>query len=404
GEEIVGVHSRRQSSVLFSLDELGREGGQERSGSEQFVTDSSGLIDIQAIATNESAAPKEDPFGASGAGLVLPARGAPAAMTVPVVERKRGLGPWILAAAALLLVGGIAIALIMSGGDDPKTGEPTGGVAAAGTAEGAPATDAEPAAKANAAKEAAAKEAAAKEAAAKEAADKEAAAKEAAAKEAADKEAAAKAEGDTPTEGDKVAGEQPAEGDKPDGGEAIAAAGDKNAAATGDKPATKPKPKPKARTETKPKPRTEPKPRAETKPAARVETKPSSSGTTAGNTAKVNDLLNKLNSGDSDSGKPKSEPESDASLPNKLSAASVRNTIRGRFGKCGSMIEGGGGSVTVQTQFVISSSGVVQSARVSDGGGTSAAVQRCVVGVIKATRFGKFKQSTMQVNLPVRLL
>ena len=82
----------------------------------------------------------------------------------------------------------------------------------------------------------------------------------------------------------------------------------------------------------------------------------------------------------------------------------MRNTIKGRFGRCGGMISNPSGSVTVQTQFVISASGVVQSARVSDGGGTSPDVQRCVVSVIKETTFGKFKEPTMQVNLPVRLL
>jgi hypothetical protein len=117
----------------------------------------------------------------------------------------------------------------------------------------------------------------------------------------------------------------------------------------------------------------------------------------------VNDLLNKLNQGEkttttTDGG------AGDDSLPNKLSAASVRNAIKGRFASCGGMISNPAGSVTVQTQFVISASGVVQSANVTDGGGTSADVQRCVVGVIKSTTFGKFKEPSMQVNLPVRLL
>jgi hypothetical protein len=82
----------------------------------------------------------------------------------------------------------------------------------------------------------------------------------------------------------------------------------------------------------------------------------------------------------------------------------VRAAIRGKFDRCGGMITNATGSVTVQTQFVISSSGVVQSARVTDGGGTSSDVQRCVVGVIQGTTFGKFKEATMQVNLPVKLL
>ena len=101
---IAGVHGRRQSSVLFSLDELGREdnkkGGGGPSGNEAFVTDSSGLIDIKAVATSHKAAPTEDPFGSvSGVGLVMPPRpAAPGAMAIPIVGRKRGLGPWLLAA------------------------------------------------------------------------------------------------------------------------------------------------------------------------------------------------------------------------------------------------------------------------------------------------------------------
>jgi hypothetical protein len=58
----------------------------------------------------------------------------------------------------------------------------------------------------------------------------------------------------------------------------------------------------------------------------------------------------------------------------------------------------------VQTQFVISSSGVVQSARVTDAAGTGGDVQGCVTSAIKDTTFGRFKDATMTVNLPVKLL
>src|SRR5690606_25878365 len=63
-EGVTGVHGRRQSSVLFKLDDLGRDQNQKSGENQQFVTDSSGLIDIKAIATNErKPAAGEDPFG-----------------------------------------------------------------------------------------------------------------------------------------------------------------------------------------------------------------------------------------------------------------------------------------------------------------------------------------------------
>ncbi|HRE87734.1 MAG TPA: hypothetical protein PK095_01225, partial [Myxococcota bacterium] len=146
-----------------------------------------------------------------------------------------------------------------------------------------------------------------------------------------------------------------------------------------------------------------PKTPAEEKPKVEVVAAPKEPAGNTNNTSKVNDLLNKLNQGEKAT-TTQTDTTKDDSLPDKLSAASVRNAIKGRFSRCGGMIANPSGSVTVQTQFVISSSGVVQSANVTDGGGTSAEVQRCVVGVIKETTFGRFKEATMQVNLPVRLL
>lgn len=398
-EEIAGVHGRRQSSVLFSLDELGRDEsarGTHTGGNEQFLTDSSGLIDIKAIASDKQSK-GNDPLGAAAPSLTLSAPAAPNALTIPIVERRRNMGPWILAAAALVIVGGVAIALIASGGDDPAPTPPPATVASSPPAKPETPVVAD---KGESPKPTTGDQVAKtgdSEAKPGEGTDPEA--------EGADPKAEGadpKAEGEGQDEVAKTDGGDPeAEGTNPEGDAKdpkVAAADDKSAAATTDE-----KPKPEARKPTTRKPTTRtPKPaRTETRPTVVVEpAKPTPSN--AGNTAKVNDLLRKLDSGEKPASKP--TPAADSSLPNKLSAATVRNTIRGRFGRCGGMIANADGSVTVQTQFVISSSGVVQSARVSNGGGTSPDVQRCVVSVIKQTTFAKFKQPTMQVNLPVRLL
>ena len=371
-EDIAGVHGRRQSSVLFSLDELGREegkkggGGRGAGGNEQFVTDSSGLIDIKAIATNEKRGGDNDPFGASAPNLVLAPRHNPAAMTVPIVERKRGNGPWILAAAALLLIGGGIVAFIVTSGKDPvPTAPPV-------VASNEPVKPPEPVKPAEPVKTEPVKDPASALVAnpTNPAAPTE----------------VAKVEPATPVNTNPTLMADPAAPSiNPVGTNPVVAK-------------VEDKPKTEVKKDDKPK---EDKPK-EDKPKDPVVVVAPPTKADPANTDKVNDLLSKLNSGDKTD--TKETGPTDSALPDKLSAATVRNTIKGRFGRCGGMISNPSGSVTVQTQFVISASGVVQSARVSDGGGTSPDVQRCVVSVIKETSFGKFKEPTMQVNLPVRLL
>jgi|GEM_PF-1412005 len=382
-EDIAGVHGRRQSSVLFSLDELGREegkkggGGRSPGGNEQFVTDSSGLIDIKAIATNERKSADHDPFGASAPNLVLAPRNSPAAMTVPIVERRRGNGPWILAAAALLLIGGGIVAFILSSGKTPTPVAPPV-VAAAEPPKNEPATKAEPL-KTEPVKDPAANSGQPATPNPTE---------------------VAKVEPVNPTTntdpanpGTNAAGTNPVGTNPVVANPVVAKPVVANpVVAKDDRPKTEVKKDDKPKTEVK----------KDDKPKEPVVVVAPPTKADPANTNKVNDLLNKLNSGDkTDTTAP---GPTDSAVPDKLSAATVRNTIKGRFGRCGGMISNPSGSVTVQTQFVISSSGVVQSARVSDGGGTSPDVQRCVVSVIKETNFGKFKEPTMQVNLPVRLL
>jgi hypothetical protein len=377
----VGVHARRQSSVLFKLDELGRDESHRGGDNQQFLTDSSGLIDIRAIASAEKkSSGVDDPFGApfasSSAHLNVGPRTMMTPLSMPIVGRRRSLGPWILAAVALLVAGGVALALIL-GGDKPVEVQQAERIAAA-PADPAKPAEAKPAETKPADPPVEAKPAEVKPAEAKPA--------------------------DPPIEAKPA--EVAAADVKPDGvaGEAGKEAGD--AAKTADptlvakvetKPADKPKPADKVKTEPKTEVKTEPKPEPKVEVVAAKEP-----ATNPNNTSKVNDLLNKLNQGEKTT--TTQDTSKDDSVPDKLSAASVRNAIKGRFARCGGMIANPTGSVTVQTQFVISSSGVVQSANVTDGGGTAAEVQRCVVGVIKETTFGRFKEPTMQVNLPVRLL
>ncbi|PIE17265.1 MAG: hypothetical protein CSA66_06285 [Proteobacteria bacterium] len=123
-------------------------------------------------------------------------------------------------------------------------------------------------------------------------------------------------------------------------------------------------------------------------------------------TRKVNALLEKLNK-PGDSGSSAAAP-AESNLPQRLTAASLRTTLkrnRSKFAACGNKIQGSSGSVRVSTSFVIQgSSGRVKSARIVNGGGTSAQVQRCVVSALKNTTFGRFKEATMTVNYPIQLL
>jgi hypothetical protein len=341
-----GVYSRGQSSVLFSLDDLGREQGAERPAPDAFATDSSGLMDIRAVAS-QSKAPAGDPF--SAANLVLPARPAGAAFATPLVGRKSNVGLWIFASVAVAAAATVGAIFLLK--EPPPQPVAVAAPVAAPVAAIAPE--------------------ASKGAAAEKVADPIAKPSEAPPAEplAPPEPAAAPAEPAATPEPAKVAalpaprrpGEPLKQAPRPD-----------PAAAARPAPAPAPTPAP------------APAPKA---PAASA--------------AKVDNLLAQLDSGKSGG---TAADAGGGDVPQKLGAAAVRNAIRGRFGGCVAKLGGMPGPVTVQTSFVISSSGVVQSARVTDGGGTPSDVQRCVVDMIKGTKFGAFKDPTMTVNLPVKLL
>lgn len=377
-----GMHSRRQSSVLFSLDELGRE--EAPASNDPFVTDSSGLIDIRAIASSaEDDRPRIDPF--AGANLVIPTRST-GTVAVPIVRRQRGAGPWILAAAALLLVGGGVLAfLLMQNKETPNTGP---AIVAAATNPPVPVkTPVKPDPKPIVA-------AVEADTTTGSAPDAVAAAVAADATDA----AVAKAEGTASpaTNAGAVAAVIPTTPP------VVAAVARKPTPVARPyrprtpRPATKPVVKPTV----KPEPKPTPKVVAYVPPKKETTSKPE-------NTSKVNNLLDKLNTGGGGGGGTGGTSPKET-LPKRLSSATLKNTLKRKgssFRRCGNLVQHSDGVVKVSTQFVIQgSTGQVKSARVTNASGTSAEVQRCVVAALKATGFPRFADTVMTVNYPIQLL
>jgi predicted Zn finger-like uncharacterized protein len=389
------VHGRRETSVLFSLDDIGSSGDQGGTHDDSMVTESSGLIDIRAVAARTSAKSggvASSPFGDDAASsLVLPGGGG-MTLASPIVSRRRG-GGFKMAMVAVLAValGGALVWWLMSQqkpepAPEARTVAPAAEPAAVAAA---PAENpaAEPAQPANAG-------AGAEGAAAAAGAEGAAAGTD---PEAGGEPPAAGAEG-APEGGEVKPEEVPADGAEAPAGEGVA------------EPA-KPKTEP-AKPKTEPaKPRAEvakPEPRPE--PIKREAEIPKPVPTAGGSSKDVNDLLKQLNE------KKKveeAEPPSDGAesagggLPAKLGASALKGTLRkrhGSFSACyAAQPDRPPGSVTVKTTLVIASSGAVTSARITGGGGTTSAVQSCIVNALLATRFSGFTDPQMIVNYPIVL-
>ncbi len=422
GAEPDGVHGRRQSSVLFSLDELGRDSGDAAgapSGGDPFVTDSSGLIDIKAIASKDDGGDGVDPF-AAGAGLVIPAKTGVGGMSMPLVERKKSKLPWLL--AGLVLIGaGVAAFFAFSGPSEAELAEKARVEKAAQVA-----ADAERDRIAKAEQDAAvekarqetesklqiqlAEEKAKAAAAAAKVEVAQAQAEAAKAKADAAKKVAAATAIPTGTLGGTIvgsstggvvyngatAGAVPYNGTVNSGGTGSTYTGSTTTYNSGSTTTTTKPRKRRRRTTTS----TASKSTASssTTTSRPTTTSKSSSGNTSGNTKRVDNILSSLSGSKSSGGG--STGSSGANLPKKLSASAVRTAVkrsRSKFAKCG-----GGGSTSVNTQFVIKSSGRVSSARVTSGT-SDAKVKSCVVRALKATKFGSFSDSQMTVNYPIRL-
>lgn len=395
-----GVHGRRETSVLFSLDDIGSSGDQGGTHDDSMVTESSGLIDIRAVAARTSAKSggvTSSPFGDDAASsLILPGGGGGMTLASPIVSRRRGGGlKMALVAVLAVAVGGVLVWWLMSQqkpepAPEARTVAPAGEQAAVAAASPAkPAEAPVPPDGAGAGAEAAAAGVAAGAAAAETEPEPGA------------EQPAAGAEG-APGGGDAKP-----EGAADDGGEAPAVAEPAKPKAEPAKPKAEPA-KPKAEPA---RPRAEtPKPEPKPEPAKREAEIPKSVPTAGGSSKDVNDLLKQL-----EKKKAVAEPEptggdSDSAgggLPAKLGASALKGTLRkrhGSFSACyAAQPDRPPGSVTVKTTLVIASSGAVTSARITGGGGTTSAVQSCIVNALLATRFSGFTDPQMIVNYPIVL-
>lgn len=110
------VHGRRDSSVLFSLDELSSFQATPTDESDAFLTETSGLIDIRGLANSHrtQAADSDNPFLNATAGLSTGlSKPSFSLSSVPVVTRKKSVMPWVLGLAGLLVVA-LSIGLVMA--------------------------------------------------------------------------------------------------------------------------------------------------------------------------------------------------------------------------------------------------------------------------------------------------
>jgi hypothetical protein len=121
------LHTRRENSVLFSLDDLTRKGDAGDAGAAQ--SDDSGLIDIRQVAVDDSG--QDDLFSSFGAGDasandvsadVPMAGGLQATLAMPIL-RKKSRWPLYLAASfvgAVVLAGAVYAAMTMMTGPGEK--------------------------------------------------------------------------------------------------------------------------------------------------------------------------------------------------------------------------------------------------------------------------------------------
>ena len=408
------TYSRRETSVLFSLDELDGDDPRAKPADDELVTETSGLIDIRAIAKTQvrpALTSADDPFADLGVAAPLMPISSAAVAAPPLVQKRSSTLPWVLL--------GLMVACFVGGGvwwlffaspeipapqplSQPQVAQARA-VAAASSA-GAPVTAHDSVAPKGAAKAETGGRAESASAAASDSEEAPEPAAGAGAKGEAGAEPAAGAEAST-AEPAQEAAEPPAEG------------GDEPRAATVDKP--KPATEPRHKPEPKPKPVTKPEPKAEAKPEPKPEAKPEvkpapkavvepapedEPSPASANTRDVNDLLRQLNRKD-DGGT--GGTSADDSVPKRLSASVVRSTLkrrRGQFGQCRKLMgDAEAGAITVGTSFAILSSGTVSSARVVSSGGASGAVQACIVRTLKGVRFPAFSDPQMTVNYPIQL-
>ncbi len=101
------LHSRRETSVLFSLDDLVQKdkGRKERKTDKHQAVDDSGLIDIRQVAMEQQSDDLFAGFGSKEPQSAAPATVTQVALSVPILKKRK---KWPMAVAAT--VGGIALA------------------------------------------------------------------------------------------------------------------------------------------------------------------------------------------------------------------------------------------------------------------------------------------------------
>jgi predicted Zn finger-like uncharacterized protein len=371
------VHGRRDSSVLFSLDELSSFEEPKAQDPQSFLTETSGLIDIRGLAnSNQAKADDADNPFLSATGGASSSRPSFSLSYVPVVARKRSPMPWIIGAVVLVLVGvGVTLAVVAGDSDEDIRSAATSPEEVAVTPPKGPATKEQPAPQ---------------------------------------MEAEPSAKPEKPAEPSSLAAEAVIGGDKvgeaqnkvvdskeakPEPPSVKAAKVNSRSAGTSTtktvrKPTRKPSPKVAAKPGSKPV-KAKPEPvRPPPKPPAR-DSKASSKG--------VNDLLSSL------SGKKKSKTDTASaggSGPKTLTSSTVRSKVgarKSRFKSCYKMQPNRAASgVNVTLKFTIKNTGAVGSARVS-GGGLTGGVQSCILRALKSIRFPVFRNPDKKVTYPLFL-
>jgi hypothetical protein len=423
------THQRRETSVLFSLDDL--DGKQKKETAFAEKKTESGLIDIRAVAKKESqaAASKQtagDLFAEFGASDSAPAAFDTRLDTTqaPLMQRKKQGAPWGLVAGIVLLVGGGAGGFIwwqqQQQKNQPAAPQNTAVAVAPAPPAAPPAPPAQP--PAPPAQPPAPPAQPPAPAPAQVAAAPAAPAVDTAA-------AAAAANGGPPGPNSAGAAAAPA---APDAGQAAAANPGGEAKAPDAAPPDAGKP-PEAAQPTSladAKKAAEAKAKAEKLKAEKAQLKaqeaevkaqqaeaikqapPPSDGPKApkGPSSEATALLNMVNTGSTPSAPPAAggaaaTPPADG-VPETLSSNDIRKAMRGHQSAFVSCYTGGGaaaeGPVTVNAKLVVASSGNVTSASVSGPiAGTSAA--NCIESKLKSVSFPKFRQDSQTVSVPIRL-
>ena len=350
------VGSRNENSVLFSLSSLQQVeavGGPQQQN-DQPLTEGSGLIDIQSLASTHSqmsgGGGANDPFGGGGGGgSSSPETFSPGTMSVPAIMPRgshRDNKPLIIGVVVgvlLLLGGGIAAAVVLMGGDKEKD-EPKVVVQE---------KIIERIVEKDSSKED-------KEAEADAAAQKALAKAEQAEKEAVEEDDGADEEEDA--DGSKSGSRKRRRNRRKDRGSSRS--NDREESAKKPDPDPEPDPKP-------------------------------DSDRRKGNDDEIDNILGSLDKKKDDGGGGGgSEPKKD--LPKKLGKSTVQSTIRkynGRINACAKNDNSGGLSGTVWVGFKVASSGRVQSASVKSAKFKGTDVGNCVTKVVRGMKFPAAQES-----------